>query len=649
MRRWKRILFHRDLFVVGRDVVSRVHWYHLLWTIPVLIALVHYTRPSVVVDPDMSQYQTWAINLYSGDGYTYSTGVPVVKRAPVFAGTLALGYHLFGASVGTTYLVLILYGLAVVALVYLIGHYILNKWVGLLGALFVASSPAIRKTLLSGIDGASAAVLLAILLAVAYAVEQPSTSAGLLTGLAFGTGYLLKETAILFVPLVLLTVRRHYGDWRRLGKFVGATVVGFLLLYTPWLLYSLTLPEGVYWAASGGSKSRLVLSVLMGDEPFPVGPIITFVSGAIEYFLETRAYYTLGPVFGFGWLYLSVYTLKIRDKSMTLVAAPLLFSPIVVFTLEANWRQGQMLVVDVLSMLAVAALVVSGLRYAFQRVDVDSSDHRRAVTVVAGLLVICSCLVIAGALVETADDTRKVVASSTVTQSLAGGDDVFTYSGKFGTPGVKPAARWIDRTESGRTNVMITQPGLRDEIHFESRGTVDPVGVPRVRTEYLSTGENRAFIAGTTANVSADDVESETPMWVRENRIGTGAGHKFLIYTQEDLLATIERKNVDYVVTGQSPTLFRSYFESHPGFTLENTYGDGTVAVFSVDNGSFEPIAFDPRINRATSDYLQSLDRNSEEYEWVNDVVFARSLGFTEQQFTAVKRGENNASFVWTS
>jgi len=638
---------------IGRRLVgnlrSRADPRALLWVLPLLVALVHFTRPTYYVSPDTSHYLVHAMHIYMGEGYVNVLGEPVISRGPMFPALLGVGFAVNGVSVPSAYAVIVAFAILSVIAIHAVGQYLFDRWVGFLAALFVASSPVVRRIALNAIDVVFAVFLLGAVLAVGRAADRPTRRTGGVAGAVLGLSYLVKESAIVLIPLIGVAALLHDHRSRDVWQCVGGYITGLVATVGSWLIYNSLRATGGGWAA-GGSRSQTVVSVLLGDQPFPIGVLLTVLRAGVDWGVQTATTYTLGPLLCLSWLYACWYVWHRRDKSVVLVAAAVLYSPLIVFTLAAGWRRGQFLVVDLLSFVAAAVLLVNAARVAVQRLPVDAETECMEVRVSLAVILVVASAGTAGILVSVGGDesATTVVSTSTVVSQTTGDAGTIQYTGRhgYGTAGTPAAAHWIRAHTDSDTQVMTTEPGMANELYFESRGRARRVVIPRVIASYSETGGNRTVM--NVRGLSPANTSSEHVLWLTANQQSTGGtNEKLLVYTQEDVLAAIEANDVPYVVTGSNWEFYGTYFREHPAFETEATFSDGAVTVFRVTDRPLEPIEFRPRVTRLTTRYLEAIDSDDPRDTWIREHVFADLLGWDESEIAAIRRGDDDSRFVW--
>ncbi|MBE9031408.1 glycosyltransferase family 39 protein [filamentous cyanobacterium LEGE 11480] len=210
----------------------------LLWVIP-LVIMQSSGQSLMAHDEGIYAIQAKSI-IETGDWITPQWGEQInFDRTMGIQWLIALGYMLFGISENVARLPSNLAFIGTVLLLYRIGVLITrHRWIAWLSAAILAIMPiAVQYARL----GTQDSVLVFIELLAAWAMLESEARASrsllMLTGAAFGWGYMIKgfmviPVAIAFLPYLILQFRQHrhlLNPWLYLGLIVGwIPVVGWL-------------------------------------------------------------------------------------------------------------------------------------------------------------------------------------------------------------------------------------------------------------------------------------------------------------------------------------------------------------------------------------------------------------------------------------
>ncbi len=199
---------------------------------------------------DESLYTAEALNIATGRGLTYTTGTPISHRAPLYPAILAVELRAGGLSLDRAYLVP---GLAVVAnalLVFWLARKLFGSLAGMVAGTLAASSPYVSglgTTLF--LDGLESTFILGSLIAYWRACEAPSLGRHVAAGCLLGIAFLIKESALLLLPLPLimpLLAGRQRG-WR---AGIAGWTTGFVAATGWWWAWVLWHTHAVYLLGS---------------------------------------------------------------------------------------------------------------------------------------------------------------------------------------------------------------------------------------------------------------------------------------------------------------------------------------------------------------------------------------------------------------
>lgn len=194
--------------------------------------------------------QAWGI--VQGLGYTLD-GHPTAIRPPGYPLFLAGIYVLVGHNVMAVRLAQICLSSLLALVIYLLGHTLFDRRVGLWAALGVAGYPLF--IVIAGDLYADSVALLTgslSLLIAARMLRDQRWGWGLLLGITLAVTIMLRTTASLLLPLltVWLFLTRH---WRRALRDAGLMGIGVVLIFLPWVVRNYVVFDKFIPLASAGS------------------------------------------------------------------------------------------------------------------------------------------------------------------------------------------------------------------------------------------------------------------------------------------------------------------------------------------------------------------------------------------------------------
>jgi 4-amino-4-deoxy-L-arabinose transferase-like glycosyltransferase len=195
------------------------------------------------------------------DASDWSPGAPLLYAAAFYATG--------GAREGTARIVELLFGLAAVIVVYLLGRRINCRPAGLIAAFAVAVYPPfIHSTGALFSEPPAIFTLPAAVLAFLWAAEQERLRAWLLPGLLFGLTALIRPdylpVGVAFAVLAAIRVGRERGWQTGLGG-AAALLAALLVPIVPWTIHNQVVLDRTVPISTGGGKALYVGTFLPAD------------------------------------------------------------------------------------------------------------------------------------------------------------------------------------------------------------------------------------------------------------------------------------------------------------------------------------------------------------------------------------------------
>jgi 4-amino-4-deoxy-L-arabinose transferase-like glycosyltransferase len=195
------------------------------------------------------------------DASDWSPGAPLLYATSFYATG--------GAREGTARIVELLFGLAAIVVVYLLGRRIKCRPAGLIAAFGVAVYPPfIHSTGALFSEPPAIFTLPAAVLAFLWAAEQERLHAWLLPGVLFGLTALIRPdylpVGIAFAALAAIRIARA-GDWRPGLAGAGLLLAGLLVPILPWAIHNQVVLDRTVPISTGGGKALYVGTFLPAD------------------------------------------------------------------------------------------------------------------------------------------------------------------------------------------------------------------------------------------------------------------------------------------------------------------------------------------------------------------------------------------------
>jgi len=325
--------------------------------------------------------------------YYDSRGPCYYTRGPGFSLILAGAFKLFGTSVETAHNVVRFFYALNIIIVFLLACALFGPVVGFTSSLFVASSYAITSASIPlNLDPV---VPVCILLSMLFFVKQAKgkkVAYNILSGISLGVGYLVKETAYLYLlfPMVIFLFKKDFG-WKYILKSIFVFYVSFFAVVSPWMLCL---------ASRGCDILRLLLygmstsaaDIALGESNTFAFMLKGIFDGVLSYYENyLRPNFTLAPLFVVAWVYVIFMAIFKRSRDTVVVMiCGLLFLPVLIYVGTKGERIGQAITFFDLSYIALSYFMSSTLHYITQN-WIGPKLHVKGRSLYIILSILCFC------------------------------------------------------------------------------------------------------------------------------------------------------------------------------------------------------------------------------------------------------------------
>ncbi len=614
----------------------------LSWAIPLILAVLLFSVQGVELSPDGSLYMTLGLNLQKGLGYIDSAWNQYTFRGPVFPALLGMTFALFGASVQSALWLVRLFFVLNTLLVYWVGVRLAGKLAGFIAALLVLSSFVLHlSSARVHLDSVAPFFVLLSCLLVFIGFEQGRNIYLLLAGAVLGVAILTKDTAVLYVglPFLLFLFTPQYRDRVRL-RGILLFVMALLAIMLTWLVYVIygagsdRLVRTIGWvvsesllpaqsAAPGGMKSATAI-------PF-VGSLIRIAGQlwsrlATYYNVYFAQYFIFAPALIAAWLVVFYRSVRQRDHgAIWLSSMFILFSPLMLFLGQVQFRTGQNFLAFILSYLALAYAIVTVTR---------PFKYGLALALGMGLVF----LTIQFSVGQTA--FSRLVLDRPATGYLEGlngtyafslGEPAWSVTG-WHDPEVVEAAYWI-RDNIPANDQILADWEWADTFYFALDGSR-----PIQQIQYLQSNSPTSLMEQAVSPVLF--------VWSQAGRTSPDRSmNNLLAFSETRFLNQVEETNTKYVIVGQRHNFLSIYLRANPAFKEVAQFNEGNISIFSVDTEaptfssgtSGLPLMGESRLRL----YLANL-RNMltiDQYQTFLDGYFRGILGLTSTEITSLETG----------
>ncbi|HEU0072468.1 MAG TPA: glycosyltransferase family 39 protein [Dehalococcoidia bacterium] len=600
-----------------------------------VLCLPVFTAERSPLNSDQSLYLAEALNIADGNGLTYSTGEPIVHRAPFYPALLAGAFKVQGVSLEAAYLVPRLSIVANVLLVALLGRALFGGWGGMVAGVSAATSFYLRglgTTLF--LDSTQVTFLLASLLLYWHASRGQSAPLIAVAGALLGASFLIKEASLLFLPLPLSMALLFGGasGWKRsqtawLAGFAVVTGWWWAWVYVQtgevFLLGSLDGVLGLVAAAAAvmgvivfgaglrfaprsfeaGRGSRLVagLVILSWNAIFFAGLDAAGWQYESNYLANVPAYVAQillpnlqpAPLTLAAWIWAAWAMLRARSEAGLLVVGLLLYASFFVLVADRGLSLRDQLPMVYLSYLALggaAAWLIKTSASFDLGYGVKALGGGGAVAVAASLAIV------------------TLLSGTSVSQAPA-----VALQDDWDNSLSQQAAAWIGANVEPGASILSSRL-YYSHLYFLTGGAYSMHQLPTVEVEL------------NTDPAASTPIRRRSTLFRWENHLMTPdtAGENWLYLTrypqkgyliamaETDLLDSIEDREADYVVVsaldaGFSSPSFNRYFEANAAFELLQTSGATSVdevRIYRVDRDKLASIPVPAQVTQSAYDYL---------------------------------------------
>ncbi len=549
---------------------------------------------------DESLYQAEAWNIAHGNGLTYPSGEPITHRAPFFPLVLAPAMKFAGPD----------------------GAYAVTKIVVAINALLVAliawRCAGALASAIAGVAAASSAYLnemgttlyldpfqcMFLLVAITALVEATRSYRArwfAVAGVSVGLAFLVKESALQFVPLGVVawlavpSLRTQSG-----ARGAMAFLLAFGALVTPWFVWVYAQTGATYLAGelvpnpavgilavaaaiAAGSmailgwpslperlrrRSERVAAPLAGGLVVVWGAAMLYALTAYSSWPYPNVYLDSIPAYLWrvapqmqpyflivaAWAWVVWRALQGQSIARLICTAAALFLPFALFAANRNLQLRDALPLVYLSyvVLGIAAVdAVSALRRGIQQPGGDMLVH-------AGLALACGVFAVQQAIVFR-DGNADAAAIDVRADSW---DSTF----------VRESAAWLEDNLPAGSRVLTSRLYF-SSLYVRTHGTFEVRQMPTVRVEVDAADPKLLRPASNLFRWGDHDLRPgrSTDTWLYLKRFPEK--DYWVGLSQQELLEYIDRHEIDYVVLTGEDVAFSSlhhawYFEASPAFTL---------------------------------------------------------------------------------
>ncbi|MDY7038959.1 MAG: glycosyltransferase family 39 protein, partial [Thermodesulfobacteriota bacterium] len=302
-----------------------------------------------------------ALNIFMGKGYTNMDGSVILNRGPVFPLMIASSYWLLGVSAWTAFWVVRIFCILNPIIIYFFGKRFFGKWVGFSASLLILTSYGMNFWSYRHIDAVWPFFTLVSILTIHLALENERYIYFVLSGILMGLAYLVKQAAILFLPLPLI-LTTVIGDYRRKKNLVGSIIfiLTIFAFISPWLDYAYSHGKNIELALFGEvgrdeSETTVNADILVFAKDYLLGLLAYYDKGSNS----LSSNFSIAPLFICAWLFTIYRAIRGEKASVFFTVFLLLLSPYIAFVGLNNMRVGQLVIFLLITYLVTAGFCLA--------------------------------------------------------------------------------------------------------------------------------------------------------------------------------------------------------------------------------------------------------------------------------------------------
>lgn len=604
----KTITFLFRFLTVCVNFIKNHPWVSI---IPIIIAALFFVWPTPndgLYTPDVAYYLSLAKNIFLGNGYVNPDLSPALYRGPGYPYLISLSYILFGNSLISALILMRLFWFFTVVITYILSKELFNHRVAFMASFFVITANVIsdsyNRIWTDGIVTFLVLLLMLILWKIIKSNHNVKWYIGL--GIIAGLAYLVKQTAIIIVPLPILIwfIFPEYRTRQNLRN-ISIFIFVFALFFFGWMGY-------IYLA--GGSPGQVTRDLSIGTN------VLNYVTNSFSNTKEIIAnsadrvnrsssipeillkFYNrdIGNYFNYALLFLvgilfSIYHALVKKSkpAIFLICGLILFSSMIPANVINNFGARQNLYFYIITLICIA--------FFFDRIINLVKNFQLPL-----ILLISSAMVF----IQVSKGIPQVSDFSTHRNS-------FIYSFDY-----SETAEWIIENIKTDENILTSE---RESNYFH-------ILTPENRVIYpilTCTGESSFYIAEKCS-------QPYISLWIYQGIKDPDTPRDFLSGISEDsLISIINEKNIDYIIVTEKIYSLYYYLNLHPNFEKVAVFRNAVI--FKVKSpvqyiSDYPKTNFITCIGIGTKEYFSNLKtKYPESYEAKFKSVYSPWMGLSTQ------------------
>jgi len=567
-----------------------------------------------------------------------------VTRGPVFPLILAfsfkiLGKDVFSASLATRFF----FGLGII-LTYLLGRALYNKMVGGFACLFTLTSYGINRAAIN-IDADIVLPFFVLLFILLYylSLNNSSSKYAILAGIVLGLAFMVKESALFCfcLPLVVTILAPSRKKLEYLKMFlwiIGSTLIALF----PWIIYSTIKygsPLSMLGVASPKVQEQIALLSAV-NSPFVywfqllTKGLVRGLSGYYRNYLAEVTPFSLFMIIG--WFFIFVRGLiQKKTNDLVLTISVVSFLPLILRLGHVESRLGQSTMLHLLFYIILTAFIISFANFAILQIskihnEISFLKSFKQFLKIDTLLIkrtIIACFVLLLVIYQFLypRSTWKLWSQGNYGLAIFSKEKFKVYR-RFTTE-LQEAAEWLKKNVSKQEKIIADGYSSESLDFFEVAHYEIPVFHPAEETSVVNgfikkrSDNSRPLFLFTFHNFDKEP---------QEYRI------IFFIY-EEDIFATLNRENADYLVISGRGLFFGAYFDLADWACLK--FDNQLVRIYEIKTDRIKPVTFENvGVNETIYEHLIWLEKNyPDEYSLFKEKIVTLGLTIDELKNSQLK------------
>ena len=596
--------------------------------LPVLLLIVAgvFTFHSEVrVPSDLLLYMSYAQNLALGNGYADFNGELTLRRGPGYPLMIQFAWWLLGNSTRSAFWVVRIFCIANPVLVYLLGKRLFNRRVGFAAGALMLTSFSLNFWSYRHLDAIWPFFAYASVLVLYRAFELERFSFAIAAGLLSAAAFLVKESAVLFLPLpvVLVAVVAEFRTRKHLVLALACT--GFALgAIGPWL----------YWTREDGISGLNRVTELVGSSAGLIELVRLFFTGLSDYYTtQLASRFSIAPLLLASWVFVGIRSFGRGKGARVCLACLVLLAPYAAYVGAEGMRPGQLVVLFLLNYLVASFFLYSLAEWISTRLArVRAWNRERVIRVVFFLLVLPVLLLQLFVSYKKDRGGLAFLARSELVDHLQGDpdEDEASLPVEQGKEYIRGVAEWFEKHATPDAVISVGDGGMDygRALFLQSDGRLRLRNFPMVEVRFATKlrkpsirWKNRVYTIASFEFPPADDL-----LFFR--RQGSG----WLLF-ETNLLRQLEAQRADYVVLGPNLCFLGEYFRANPSFSQVAYVDDGKAQIFKVGR----------RLNHVPHPVFVGNRRLRSEF-WLD--LLTKRVGLKEHEALSLEAGDRPSGFV---